>query len=105
MLDFLTFRRMITPIIIQVLFWIGVVVVIGAGCIAIAASLAGIRAPGTGQETSGGAIIGGIALILFGPIVLRIYAEVLMVLFRINETLTDVCNRLVSIDQKTKSQP
>ncbi len=104
MLDFLTFRRMITPIIIQVLFWIGVVVVIGAGCITIAGGLAAFGSTsGSNQQTAAGAAVGGVLLILFGPLVLRIYAEVLMVLFRINETLTDVCNRLVSIDQKTKT--
>jgi hypothetical protein len=29
-------------------------------------------------------------LILFGPLLVRIYAEVMIVVFRINETLTDM---------------
>jgi hypothetical protein len=29
-------------------------------------------------------------LILFGPLLVRIYAEVMIVVFRINETLTDI---------------
>ena len=39
MMDFLTFRRMITPIVIQIVFWLAVIGVVLAGCAVIAGSL------------------------------------------------------------------
>jgi ribosomal protein S27AE len=79
--DFLTFRRMIVPIIIQILFWIGVLVCLVFGVV----SLAG----GTLQS-----VLAGLLVILIGPLVVRIYCELLIVIFRVNETLTDVRNLL-----------
>jgi Domain of unknown function (DUF4282) len=73
--DFLSFRRMITPIIIQIIFWIAIVGVVIGSFVAM-------------QESPAG----GIAILIFGPIVVRIYAELLMVIFRMNETLTDIRN-------------
>ncbi len=74
--DFLAFRRMITPVIIQVLFWMGVVASVVAGVASIAN-----RQP-----------VLGLLLIIVGPLVVRVYAELLILLFRINETLTDIKN-------------
>ena len=36
----------------------------------------------------------GLLVIVLGPLVARIYAEILLVVFRINETLTDISNDL-----------
>ena len=69
--DYLAFRRMITPAFIQIIFWIAVVGVIIGGIVAI----------------SNGSTGGGIALIILGPLVVRIYAELLIVIFRINENV------------------
>jgi hypothetical protein len=77
MQDFLTFKKMITPVIIQIAFWIGVVVCIIAGI----ASL--------GDEP-----IPGILLILLGPLGVRIYCELIIVIFSINDTLTQTRNLL-----------
>ena len=73
MSEYLRFRRMIAPIVIEVLFWIGVV-----ACI-----IAGIAQLGSSP-------LGGLAIILLGPLVVRIYAELLMVIFKINEALQDM---------------
>jgi len=83
MWDFLTFRKMLTPIVIQVLFWLSVVACILGGIGAILAGIARIeRTP---------ELIGiGILAVVFGPLVMRIYCEWLIVLFRINDTLTDI---------------
>ncbi len=79
--DFLAFRRMIVPIIIQILFWLGVLACFVAGILGIAAGNA--------------AQIAISLLVLFlGPLLVRIYCELLIVVFRINETLTDVRNLL-----------
>jgi len=83
MWDFLTFRKMLTPVVIQILFWLGVVACILGGIGAILAGIARInRVP---------ELIGiGILAVVFGPLVMRIYCEWLIVLFRINDTLTDI---------------
>ena len=76
--DFWTFRRMITPLLIQALFWIGVVLVI----------LAGIELLIAGPGALGRVI--GVFTILLGPLAVRVYLEIFIVVFRINETLTDI---------------
>ncbi len=90
--DFLTFRRMITPYLIQVLFWVGVALSVLAGC---AVLFSGITGAGiAGRRDGVGAIIGAICLsplvVILGILASRIYAELLIVVFRINETLTDI---------------
>jgi hypothetical protein len=78
--DFLAFRRMLTPILIQALFWISLVFIIIAGLVALAiGETAEIR-------------VAGVLILLLGPIAVRIYAELLMLAFRINETLTEIKN-------------
>lgn len=72
--DFLTFRRMITPMLIQIVFWVGFLATVIAGLVAI-----GNDEPGM-----------GILLIVVGPLAIRIYCELLILFFRMNETLTDI---------------
>ncbi|MEK6536939.1 MAG: DUF4282 domain-containing protein [Actinomycetota bacterium] len=77
MKDFLTFRRMLMPILIQILFWIGVVIVIIAGLVILVTS-------------KGDAKWGGLVMIILGPLGVRLYAEMLIVIFKINDTLSEV---------------
>ena len=77
--DYLTFRKMITPIIIQIVFWIGAVVIFIMGIVTIANG---------GSEY----IISGLVIMFFGPILWRVYCELLILMFRINETVTDIKN-------------
>jgi len=87
MSDFLAFRRMVTPIIIQIVFWIGVAVCVISGLIAMVS--------GAASQFGGGAqILIGLLLLVVGPIVVRIYCELLILLFRMNETLTDIKSSL-----------
>lgn len=76
MKDFLTFRRMVIPYLIQALFWIGVAAVVVVGLVVLAQ----------------GNVQNGLLLIILGPIGVRFYAEMLIVVFRINDTLTDIKN-------------
>jgi hypothetical protein len=69
--DYLAFRKMITPVFIQVLFWIGVVAVVIGGIASIGSHRVGV----------------GLALIILGPIGIRVYAEILIVVFRINDNV------------------
>lgn len=87
MKDFLKFRRMVTPIIIQVLFWIALGGVVATGL--------AIMAGAGGDYVDGGQAFGaGLMTLIFGPLVVRVYAELLIVVFRINDTLTDISDRL-----------
>jgi hypothetical protein len=73
-MEYLSFQKLVTPIIIQVLFWIAIVVVIIAGIVAIAQ----------------GTVAQGIALIIFGPIIARVYAELLIVIFNIEREVRKI---------------
>ncbi len=80
--DFLKFRKMFTPVIIQILFWIGVGVSVIAGLVQI----------GTAFSRYGSAVsvLTGLLTIVLGPVVVRIYCELLILFFRMNETLTEI---------------
>ncbi len=71
--DFLRFETMITPVVIQVIFWIAVVIAIIAGIV---------------QMINGGwAVLTGLLTIILGPLIARIYCELVIVFFRINDHL------------------
>ena len=78
--DFLRFETMITPALIQILFWILSIVAIVFGVLAL------IFGPSDEHQN----LAVGLAFIILGPIVLRIYAEVLIVVFRINDHLRHI---------------
>lgn len=86
MYDFLTFRTMVTPVIIQVLFWIGVAFSIIGGLIMIVAGLADLNRGGPAL------MLVGMMYIVAGPVVVRVYCELLILFFRMNETLTEIRN-------------
>jgi predicted Zn finger-like uncharacterized protein len=94
LVDFLLFRRMMAPVVIQVLFWLGVI-----GCV-IAAAVYGIGGLYVGFSQNGSALAAVFSLfmalvtITVGPFLLRIYAEMLILIFRIYEALTDIRDRL-----------
>ena len=83
--DYLSFKRMITPKLVNVFFWVGTIisVVIGLGLFIV--SLVNIDSKG---------ILIGFLTMLLGPLVIRIYCEIIIVFFMINETLTDISKTL-----------
>lgn len=87
MRDFISFRRMVTPVIIQVFFWVGAVGSVVAG-------LTLIFGGGTAEMSQAEAIGAGLLTLVVGPLAIRLYAELLIVVFRINETLTDISEQL-----------
>jgi hypothetical protein len=95
-LDILLFRRMIAPIIIMILFWLGILGALGWGLFTAGLSLyaAGTR----------GILIalGAVVAIPFMMLVVRLYAEVTIVVFRIHETLVDI-KHLLEKDQRDKT--
>ena len=82
MKDFLTFRRMVVPAVVKIFFWVGV-----AACliIGIAVMIMGKWFPQPSQ-----AILGGLLIILFGPLMVRLACEGIIIIFRIHDTLTEI---------------
>ena len=81
--DYLKFRKMITPIIIQIIFWIGVV-----GVVLWALFL--IFSGATTSFGGGRLVLTGLVVLFLGPIIVRIYCELLILLFQINDTLNEI---------------
>ena len=90
--DLLSFRRMITPFVIQVAFWIGVVGMLIMGVISIGIGFIAVFQDQAGPGVI--AIVSGLAYCVLGPLVIRIYAEIIILFFRMNETLTDIRDRV-----------
>ena len=84
MRDFWAFRTMVTPVIIQILFWIGAVLCLVTGAIMIIYGATQFQA-GESQY-----LWKGVLLFVLGPLGVRVYCEILMIFFRINETLTEI---------------
>lgn len=76
--DFLTFRRMLTPVILSAL----------QGLLVAACLLTGLVGVARGEGMQ------GFAVAFLGPLVVRILLEGVAVVFSINETLTDIKNQL-----------
>jgi len=86
--DFLAFRTMITPVIIQIIFWVGVVL-----CLIVGFTTMFV---GGNYYGSGGGALAGFLIVVLGPVVVRIYCEILIIFFRINETLTEIKHELAA---------
>ncbi len=72
--EFLKFQKMIAPIVIQILFWISIV----ANVI-----FAFVTMFGTSFWL-------GLGILILGPIIIRLYFELLIVIFKIYETLKEI---------------
>ncbi|NIW45548.1 MAG: DUF4282 domain-containing protein [candidate division Zixibacteria bacterium] len=87
--NFLNFERMVTPVIIKILFFIGLILV---AITSIGIFFSGI----IGGFGDGGflsilvGLIGGPLTFILGALMVRIYSELLILLFRMNESLTDI---------------
>ena len=85
MKDFLKFKKMVTPIIIPILFWIGAIICVIVGIVLIAMGATGNFGAGGGEM-----VLMGFCYLFLGPIVIRVYCEFLIILFSVNDKLTDI---------------
>lgn len=107
--DFLMFRAMLTPWIIQAVFWVGSILFVSAGLMKVANSFekerpafAGFdadrfgnpipetKANNGGMRVSETGIALGLSLCIFGPLLMRLYCEGMIIFFRIHEELCDL---------------
>ena len=81
--SFLHFDKMITPSIIKFIFWIGSAISVLAGLVQII--------NGASSYYGGGYLVFmGILMIVLGPVLIRIYCELLILFFKIYETLQEI---------------
>ncbi len=85
--EFLHFNKMLTPLMIQIIFWICVVVSVLGGL--------GQIVNGLGNSYFGGMqVIGGLIMLVVGPLFARIWCEFILVIFKIYESLKNVEKKL-----------
>ena len=97
MRDFLTFRTLITPTVIRILFFLGVLVIAIWG-------LALFLVPG--QDASVQLV--GLVVFVLGPLVARILLEFIIIIFRIHETMNDLREDFADLGRRldgTRNQP
>ena len=74
--EFLRFRRMVTPTVIEVVFWLGLLVNLAASIYVM---------------TQGGfSVLVGFLMIFFGSLMVRVYCELIILLFRIYDSLRSI---------------
>lgn len=78
MKDFLTFKRMLTPVIIYTLFWVGSLICFVVGIYDLFKGVYGI----------------GLIIFFFGPVAIRVMCEFIILFFRMNETITEINNNI-----------
>ena len=87
MKDFLNFKQMITPMFIRIIFIIGVALCVISGLVMI---VSGAKS----EFGGGGLVLTGVLYMFLGPLVCRIYCELLIVIFRILDELTAIRQHL-----------
>ena len=88
----LDFDVMITPLIIKVLFWIGIAASVIIGLITIVEGF-------SAYYGGGGIILSGLLIIVLGPIGVRIYCELLIIMFKMFDTMKGIQR---SLDNQSK---
>jgi hypothetical protein len=86
MSDFWKFKKFITPVVIQIIFWIGIVLCIISGII-------GIVRGATANYGGGSMVLLGVFTIILGPLFVRVYCEILIIIFQIFDVLKQIAKK------------
>lgn len=81
---FLNFDSMVTPKIITVIYWLSIVAVVIGGIMSMFAGWEGFTF---------GSFLMGLGIIVGGILMTRIYCELFIVIFKINQNLSKIANR------------
>ncbi|SHM54329.1 DUF4282 domain-containing protein [Gracilibacillus kekensis] len=91
---FIKFDSMITPMIIKIIFWIGVGLSVLSGL--------GIIISGFSAYYGGGfQVFLGLVVIVVGPLVIRIYCELLIVVFKMHDALQTIKDNTTPKEKST----
>jgi hypothetical protein len=82
--DFLSFRTMITLTIMQILYGVGAALITLFGLISM------FRSNSEYGSYLPGGFFAGLLIIIIGNVFWRVWCEIIIVLFRINKTLTNI---------------
>jgi hypothetical protein len=94
----LSFDKMITPTIIKIIFWLGIVQSVGLGLIT-AISAFGAAAAASSEHSPLSVVFamlglfGGFLVFALSALITRVYCELLILAFRIYETLVQIRDR------------
>lgn len=77
------FDKMITPIMIKILFWIGILVAVLSGFFMIGFGI-------VSKNSSYTPIIFGLISLFLGPIIIRVYCEILIIIFKMQESVVQI---------------
>jgi len=97
--DLLFFRRLIAPTMIQILFWVGVASSLISGLITMLMGLIALFQQGAVGLVM---ILVGLLSIPIGILLVRLWCEVMILFFRMNETLMDIKETLERTQKKEK---
>lgn len=116
--ELLTFRRMIAPFVLQLVFWVLVLLAVGSGGLWVVLGVLALgtqpTAPavkmtdehgpgmgnfgpfemGTGTMAGGVMIVVGLAWMILGPLVIRVFFEMLIMVFRVYDVMREVRDKL-----------
>ena len=90
----LNFDKMITPIIIKILFYIGIAASVIGGLVMLFGGIISAIQQGSVGPAIGG-IIGGPLMVVLGILMARVYSELLIVVFEIHQNLLAIKNKMV----------
>jgi len=90
----LNFDKMITPIIIKILFYVGIALSVIGGIIALFGGIISAFQQNSLAPAIGG-LFGGPLVIVLGILLARVYAELLIVVFEIHQNLVAIKNKMV----------
>lgn len=83
---FASFDKMLTPTIIKIIFWLGVIFFVITGLVAM--------------FEGGVAILGGLLTIILGPLFVRIYCEMLILFFKIHDSINALNDKVEKLQNK-----
>lgn len=86
--NFLSFDKMITPNIVSILYWLLLLVVLFSSLGAMFFAISPYGGPSFGL--SFGSFVRGIIIFIIGTLSVRIYCEIIMIFFKIHETLKNI---------------
>lgn len=88
--NFMKFDTMLAPLIIQIIFWIGLIIFGAIGIIMILMGIFTIFAGGFIL------LILGILVLIIGPLIIRIQCELLIIFFKMHESVQDIRSHLTN---------
>jgi uncharacterized membrane protein (UPF0136 family) len=90
----LNFDKMITPVIIKILFYIGIAASIIGGLVVLFGGVISAFQQESVAPALGG-LLGGPLVVVLGILMARVYSELLIVVFEIHQNLVAIKNKMI----------